>query len=257
MRIETQHADTLIRVLTVQTKACPRRLNSSYGERGDRAFRDEMKPLQQPTQDREALQELGRASVQIIHDLKNQLNGLKLYATFLRKRHERGGERQPDELETVCKIAAGLERTAEDMAVLVRFGRPLELRRAPHVDLAGLLRTAAGQAATPDVGDGSFRGEFDAEALAAALRDITAVLRGADSGGDSDATISLRREEPGGPAVIEWGGLQSEVGAASPFDTFAGSAGLRMAQAARVVRAHGGSVEHAAGTVGVRLPLSQ
>jgi len=258
MRIETQHADTIIRVLTVQTKACPRRLNRPYGERAARAFRDEMKPLQQPTQDAEALQELGRASVQIIHDLKNQLNGLKLYATFLRKRHERGGERQPDELETVGKIAAGLERTAEDMAVLVRFGRPLELRRASEVDLASLLRAAAGQGATPDVGDGSFRGEFDAEALAAALRDITAVLHGTDAGGDSNATtISLRRDEPGGSAVIEWGGLQSEGCAASPFDTFAGSAGLRMAQAARVVRAHGGSVEHAAGTVGVRLPLSQ
>ncbi len=48
-----------------------------------------MKPLPQPTHDTEALQELGRASVQIMHDLKNQLNGLKLYATFLRKRAER------------------------------------------------------------------------------------------------------------------------------------------------------------------------
>ena len=215
-----------------------------------------MKPLQQPIQDAEALQKLGRASVQIIHDLKNQLNGLKLYATFLRKRHERGGERQPDELETVGKIAAGLERAAEDMAVLVRFGRPLELRRAPGIDLAALLRAAVGPAAAPEIGGGSFRGEFDAETLTAALRDITAVLRGtAAAGGDSHPTVSLRREEPGGEAIVEWGDLKSEGGAAGPFDTFAGSAGLRLAQAARVVRAHGGSVEHAAGTVGVRLPL--
>ena len=219
-----------------------------------------MKPLPQPTEDTEALQELGRASVQIIHDLKNQLNGLKLYATFLRKRHERGGERQPDELETVGKITAGLERAAEDMAVLVRFGRPLELRRAAGVDLAALLRAATGPGTTPDFGDGSFRGEFDTDALVAALRDITAVLHGPDAagGGDGVRTISLRREERGDStaAVIEWRGLNVEAGgASSPFDTFAGSAGLRLAQAARVVRAHGGSVEHAAGAVSVRLPI--
>ena len=217
-----------------------------------------MKPLPQPTQDAEALQELGRASVQIVHDLKNQLNGLKLYATFLRKRHERGGERQPDELETVGKIAAGLERAAEDMAVLVRFGRPLELRRAPGVDLAQLLRAAAGPEVSPDVQAGPFLGEFDAGALAVALRDITAVLHGAGADGGG-RTISLRREGRGAAAVAvaEWGGLKTGGGTVSPFDTFAGSAGLRLAQAARVVRAHGGAVEHADGAVSIRLPLTQ
>ncbi|MCA1612987.1 MAG: hypothetical protein LC800_02295 [Acidobacteria bacterium] len=145
------------------------------------------------------------------------------------------------------------------MAVLVRFGRPLELRRAPHVDLAGVLRAAAVSGATPEVGDGPFRGEFDADALASALRDITAALRGAADadGGDAHA-ISLRHEEQGGPAaVIEWRGLKLE-GGANPFETFAGSAGLRLAQAARVVRAHGGTVEAGgAGAVSVRLPLTQ
>src|SRR5215211_1340371 len=97
-----------------------------------------MKPQPQPSTDAAALQELGRASVEIVHDIKNQLNGLKLYATFLRKRFERG-ERPEDELETVNKIIAGLERAAADMNALVRFGRPVELRRAPHTDLGELL----------------------------------------------------------------------------------------------------------------------
>ena len=218
-----------------------------------------MKPLTQPTQDPEALQELGRASVQIVHDLKNQLNGLKLYATFLRKRHERGGERQPDELETVGKIAAGLERAAEDMEVLVRFGRPLALRRAPGVDLSQLLGASAGPEISPAARAGPFRGEFDAGALGGALRDITAVLHGADAGGGA-RPVSLRREEERGGravAVVEWGGLEIRGGTISPFDTFAGGAGLRLAQAARVVRAHGGAVEHADGAVSIRLPLTQ
>ena len=38
--------------------------------------------------------------MQIVHDLKNQLNGLKLYATFLRRRIEKN-ERPGDEQETI------------------------------------------------------------------------------------------------------------------------------------------------------------
>ena len=68
-----------------------------------------MKPLKTELQDAETLRDLGGASVQIVHDLKNQLNGLKLYATFLRKRMEKS-ERPADEQETISKLIAGLER---------------------------------------------------------------------------------------------------------------------------------------------------
>src|SRR4030095_11519006 len=94
----------------------------------------DMKPLKSETQDLATLQELGRASVQIVHDMKNQLNGLKLYATFLRKRMEKA-DRPQDEQETVAKLIAGLERAASDMTTLVRMGRTLELRRPPQTDL--------------------------------------------------------------------------------------------------------------------------
>ena len=70
-----------------------------------------MKPLLSKPQDSNSLQTLGRASVQIVHDLKNQLNGLKLYATFLRKRMEKGVP-APDEMETINKLIAGLDRAA-------------------------------------------------------------------------------------------------------------------------------------------------
>src|SRR6185503_6632053 len=58
--------------------------------------------------DASALQDLGRATHKIVHDLKNQLNGLKLYATFLRKRLERE-DHSPEERETVAKLIAGLD----------------------------------------------------------------------------------------------------------------------------------------------------
>ena len=51
-----------------------------------------MKPILSQTEDKSTLQDLGRASIQIVHDLKNQLNGLKLYATFLRKRLEKSAK---------------------------------------------------------------------------------------------------------------------------------------------------------------------
>src|SRR5687768_18151933 len=101
-----------------------------------------MKPILLKPQDSNSLQNLGRASVQIVHDLKNQLNGLKLYATFLRKRMEKA-ERPPDEQETLAKLISGLERAAADMNVLVRFGRAIELRRQPGTDLARLAADSA------------------------------------------------------------------------------------------------------------------
>ena len=93
-----------------------------------------MKPALAKTTDNNALEDLGRATLQIVHDLKNQLNGLKLYATFLRKRLERD-QRSPEEHETLAKLIAGLDRAARDMTALVRYARPVELHRQPHVDL--------------------------------------------------------------------------------------------------------------------------
>src|ERR1044072_2375946 len=165
-----------------------------------------MKPLISETQDIDALQELGRVSVQIVHDLKNQLNGLKLYATFLRKRMEKS-ERPADELETVTKLIAGLERAATDMTLLVRYGRPLELRRKPGTDLARLARDASGGARVETEG-GPYLGDFDPDLLAEALQNITIGGRsearageGTASAGEGAAEVRLRVEQTAGVRV--------------------------------------------------------
>ena len=131
-----------------------------------------MKPLKTELQDSETLRDLGSASVQIVHDLKNQLNGLKLYATFLRKRMEKA-ERPADEQETLAKLISGLERAAADMNVLVRFGRTLELRRQSGTDLARLLQDSA-EGEHVETDGGPFEGDFDPVLLAEALKNITA-----------------------------------------------------------------------------------
>src|SRR5947209_8434643 len=214
-----------------------------------------MKPLKTELQDAETLRDLGSASVQIVHDLKNQLNGLKLYATFLRKRMEKG-ERPVDEQETISKLIAGLERAASDMTLLVRYGRPLDLRRQAGTDLARLLADASPDAR---VADGAYEGDFDPSLLAEALKSITRGGRGEVREGEEGAAVELRRDGSGdGPAaVIEWRGVAGAgVGAQEdPFRSFAGGDGLRMALAAKIIRAHGGEVSHEGGVIRARLPL--
>ena len=233
-----------------------------------------MKPIKATTHDTEALIELGRASVQIVHDLKNQINGLKLYATFLRKRMERS-ERPSDELETINKIMAGLERAASDMQTLVRLGRPLELQHTTRHDLAALLAEAtegdfdaapaAPASAAADAGDG-YQGDFDAPALMDALKNIHAGARSL-AARDTVPTVNLRREETGATgaagaattaqpcALIEWHGIKAPVDQ-DIFTSFNGGMGLRLALAARIIQAHDGTVEQGTDTLRVRLPLT-
>src|SRR2546422_11349986 len=99
-----------------------------------------MKPILSESQDYESLWVIGRASVHIVHDLKNQLNGLKLYATFLRKRLDRD-DRPADERETVIKLMAGLDRAANDLTAIVRYAKPAELRRQ-KIDLVKIMAQA-------------------------------------------------------------------------------------------------------------------
>jgi hypothetical protein len=216
-----------------------------------------MTPQQHTSHDAAALQELGLASVEIVHDIKNQLNGLKLYATFLRRRCERD-QRPADELETVNKIIAGLERSAAELSLLVRYGRPVELRRAPRADLAEIVRAAAGGDVEIETGDGAdFLGDFDAEKLGEAFADIAASVR-AHSPADSPPRVTLRREasEGGSSALVEWRGVGGADGK-NIFGALDGNASLRTALAARVVAAHGGAVSHEGDTVSARLPLSK
>ena len=201
-------------------------------------------------------------SVQIVHDLKNQLNGLKLYATFLRKRMEKN-ERPADEQETVVKLINGLERAAADMTALARYGRPVELRRQPRVDLFKILTTITTSdgsgASTPRLESAveSLEGEFDIACLTEALKTITAGASGMRRAEDNgELLISLRSEEATvePKAVIEWRGVRIMDGI-DPFHSFTGSDALRMSLAAKIIEAHGGEAGADDGLLRVRLPI--
>ena len=216
-----------------------------------------MKPLKSETQDLATLQELGRASVQIVHDLKNQLNGLKLYATFLRKRMEKA-DRPQDEQETVAKLIAGLERAASDMTTLVRMGRPLELRRQPQTDLVKILKGVAETEGVRVAAEAAeLAGDFDVTALSEAFKMITSSA--VTLGPASDAaglTIRLAPGDGGHSAIVEWRGMKTMNGD-DPFHSFAGGDGLRMSLAAKIIEAHGGVTGFDAQTLRAELPLEQ
>jgi signal transduction histidine kinase len=221
-----------------------------------------MKPLVSETQDVRTLQELGRASVQIVHDLKNQLNGLKLYATFLRKRMEKSG-RPADEQETIDKLIAGLERAASDMTALVRYGRPLELRRQPAVDIVKIISDISmSKGVYFEATTASIEGEFDAASMTEALKAITAGALNMSRLEDGERSLSIhvrRDESEGAPteaALIEWRGVKSNSDH-DPFHSFAGSDALRMSLAAKIIEAHGGETGQTANMLRVRLPLKE
>jgi len=224
-----------------------------------------MKPLLLDNQDTTTLAELGRASLQIVHDLKNQINGLKLYATFLRRRMERS-ERPLDERETVIKLISGLDRAASDMTTLVRLGRPIELRRS-RADLAKIL-TSAITSATPSLSEevslpsnsevDVLEGEFDVQILTEALKAVTEGAAGLAQSQRETTPLSIHLARDGSNespiAVIEWRGILIMDGS-DPFHSLNGSAGLRLALAAKIIEAHHGSTEQETDRLRVRLPL--
>ncbi|HEY0003310.1 MAG TPA: hypothetical protein VGB17_00770 [Pyrinomonadaceae bacterium] len=223
-----------------------------------------MKPLKSEFQDTETLQKLGRASVQIVHDLKNQLNGLKLYATFLRKRMEKNAA-PADEQETIAKLIAGLERASADMTTLVRLGRPPELRRLPGIDLQKILASVAETFETEgqikiEPASGPLLGEFDALALAEALKTVTAGALALRRNASRAEPLEIRLRVEAGPetprAVIEWP-VTGSKGESDHFNSFAGSEGLRLALAARIFEAHGGSAGQTDDALEVRLPVTE
>ena len=215
-----------------------------------------------------ALEDLGRATMQIVHDLKNQLNGLKLYATYLRKRLERE-DRTPEERETLAKLIVGLDRAAKDMTALVRYAQPIELRRQPRVNLEKIISDLVHDLGTRETGglppiaigtsfeDTDLFGEFDPMALTQAINEITDDVRTAiKSKEPPQLSLHVTREQNAGnsEALIEWRGA-NRMARNTSFSSSITCGTVHSALGARIIEAHGGRVQCDADTVRVWLPL--
>jgi light-regulated signal transduction histidine kinase (bacteriophytochrome) len=207
-----------------------------------------------------ALEDLGRATLRIVHDLKNQLNGLKLYATFLRKRLERD-EHSQEERETIEKLVAGLDRAARDLTALVRYAQPLDLRQQSGVDLRSVIQAAAKDPAQRvtgalsgsllgDISDGPLVGVFDPHSLADAFSSLAREAFAGRSNRESGVTLHAERSagEGSAKAVIEWRGLTLRDST---------DHGIHAQFAKRAIEAHGGVVEFDRDKIRVTLPLSE
>jgi signal transduction histidine kinase len=206
------------------------------------------------------LEDLGRASMQIVHDLKNQLNGLKLYATFLRRRIEKT-ERPGDEQETIGKLITGLDRAAEDLSALVRYAQPVDLKKQPGFEVDKVLSSICSNLNGTNtqiacaVDSGSVQGSFDHFKLTDALKwlSIGALKYRQTGDGASGITVKVAQTDTE-RAVVEWSGLRKLD--QDPIHSFAGVDEVKMALAAKIIDAHGGSTEFTDRKFVVVLPLS-
>ncbi len=216
-----------------------------------------------------ALENLGRATLQIVHDLKNQLNGLKLYATYLRKQLERE-DRTTAERETVAKLIAGLDRAAKDTTALVRYARPVELRLQPRIDLRKIVSDFVRDVETRETGglppmtigahfdSAEMFGEFDPNALTQALREITDDVRNTfKSREPNQFSLHVRQEQNSGTteAVIEWRGANL-VARQNSFSGSIGCGTVHSALGAKIIEAQGGRAEWDGNVIRAWLPLT-
>jgi len=218
-----------------------------------------MKTAMSSPEDNERLQDLGRASMQIVHDLKNQLNGLKLYATFLRRRIEKS-ERPGDEQETVGKLINGLDRAAEDLSMIVRYAQPVELKKQAGVELDKVLRavcaslTEGGSTIVLKNGSDGIQGSLDLFKLTDAFKWLCSGALKHRQNGDEAGEVSVSARTEGDQAVIEWSGLRNLDH--DPFRSFAGSDEIKLAMAAKIIEAHGGSAKFNDRKFVVMIPLA-
>lgn len=229
-----------------------------------------MKPAVAKTKDDEtAFENLGRATLQIVHDLKNQLNGLKLYATYLRKQMERE-DRTAVERETLVKLIAGLDRAARDTTALVRYAQPIELRLQPGIDLRKIISDFVQDVATRETGgllpvtigthfdsDEMF-GEFDSAALTQALGEITDDVRNTVKSREPNQLALYVRQEQSSEtkeAVIEWRGANL-VARPNSFSGSIGCGTVHSALGAKIIEAHGGRVLWDDSVIRAWLPLT-
>ncbi|MBS1788599.1 MAG: HAMP domain-containing histidine kinase [Acidobacteria bacterium] len=100
------------------------------------------------TDEQSRFAEVGRTTARLIHDFKNQMGGIKLYAAYLKKRFAANVE-LADGLEIADKIVQTLNEMTENASLIVKLSRPLEPKLS-EVDFNSLVEQAINQL-QPDI----------------------------------------------------------------------------------------------------------
>jgi hypothetical protein len=147
-----------------------------------------------------------------------------------------------------------------DMSLLSRFGKPLELKRQKGLNLVKVVERLSefeGLQVNIPANCTVLSIEADPTALREALKTITLGALGLGTKDTSDqASVTLSTDFSISPpiAILEWDGINGSD-LSDPFNSFAGSEGIRMSFAARIIAGHGGTASREADRLFVRLPL--
>lgn len=203
------------------------------------------------------LLDLGRLTSRLIHDFRNQMGGLKLYASYLKKRlaGAEAGSAGQEGAEIADKIVEGLNTMAEHATLVSRMTKPIELR-GEMGDLLALVEQIVGEQgvrATPrhvqlvsELADEPFEFTFDQQQLHAALS--TLLARAIEVSPPQTQVRVLLQRDPGGCVlnITDAGALLTDLQRAALFDFLTherlNKNALELAHAKRIIEAHGGTL---------------
>lgn len=204
------------------------------------------------------LAQIGRLTARLIHDFRNQLGGLKLYAAYLKKllAQAEAAEARAESQDIAGKIIASLDAMAEHATLVNKLAKPVELRVEPG-DLVALVEQLIAAQAQP----ASERGvmvssnlveelpefQFDPQQLRVALQPLLARAIAVTPAG---SVVKVELQNQGGDCVLQITDQGPPLDAAQRqtfFDLLTNErlnkTALDLVLAKRVIEAHGGTVE--------------
>lgn len=203
-------------------------------------------------QDQAALLEVGRATNRLIHDFKNQMSGLKLYAAYLKKRFAD----QPEGVEIAEKIVQSLNDMTENASLIGKLTRPLELKLLAEdfvVLIQQVVQNMQPQAAERNVevvcnfAVATFRLSLDVQQMRLALGSLLAQAIDSSPANGTVRVVSQAGHNEVLFLISDEGRALSEEQQQSFFDFLTNErlnkSSLGLALARRIVEAHGGTVE--------------
>lgn len=210
----------------------------------------ELQAAEPVPQEQIALLEVGRATNRLIHDFKNQMSGLKLYAAYLKKRFAN----QPEGVEIAEKIVQSLNEMTENASLIGKLTRPVDLKLLEE-DFAMLVQQIVSdlqpQAAMRNVEISSEIDEpilllLDAQQMQVALKSLLGqAIESSSVGGAVKVAIRASGNDVR-LSISNKGDLLSEEQRQSFFDFLTNErmnkTSLGLALSRRIIEAHGGTV---------------
>ncbi len=211
--------------------------------------------LQQQVEVSGRLAAISRLTSGVAHEIKNPLNGIRLYLDLLKNRLSSAGAEPPVELDVIVREMARLDRVVK---TFLDFTRPVDLRptEVPLIqvarEVAALARAEAEnhkvRMVVEDTSGGALiRSDLDLlkqAVLNLALNGIQAMPRG----GELKLAVSRAGSEVELAVIDQGGGIPAQIRDKIfqlYFTTKDGGSGIGLAMAFRAVQLHNGTIEFA------------